>query len=134
MTETEGVLFSDSGYSVLLHRPVPYPDGHGYHHQIDLVAGPFEGAIDATTYVNVVALNRFHDALADLYRNLKGDVQLAGYENFTLGLRGNGLGHITVRVEAVAGPSMDTRLTYTFNIDQTQLAQAIKSLASFGLK
>lgn len=131
MTEISGVLFSDSGYSVLLHRPVPYPDGHGYHHRIDLTAGPFQGTIDATTYVNLAALNRFYDALVDLYRNLNGSAQLAGYENFTLNLRGDGLGHIAVDVEAIAGPCMDTRLTYTFNIDQTQLPPAIASLAGF---
>lgn len=129
MTEINGVLFSDGGYSVVLHRPVPYPDGHGYRHRIDLIAGPFQGTIDATAYVNVAALNRFHDALVDLYQNLKGDAQLTGYENFTLSLKGDGLGHITVHVEAIAGPCMDTRLTYTFNIDQTQLPQAITSLA-----
>jgi hypothetical protein len=131
MTEIDGVLLADNGYSVLLHRPVPYSDGHGYRHRIDLIAGPFQGTIDATTYVNVSALNRFREALVGLYQNLKGDVQLAGYENFTLSLKGDGLGHITVRVEAIAGPCMDTRLTYTFNIDQTQLPQAISSLERF---
>jgi hypothetical protein len=134
MTETNGVLFSEDGYSVLLHRPVPYPDGHGYHHRIDLVAGPFRGTIDATTYVSVAALNRFHDALVDLYRNLKGDAQLAGYDNFSISLKGDGLGHIAVHVVAAAGPCMDTRLTYTFNIDQTHLPLAIASLADFAPK
>lgn len=99
MTDINGVLLSDSGYSVLLHRPVPYPDGHGYHQRIDLIAGPFRGTIDATTYMSVAALNRFHDALVNLHRDLKGDAQLVGYENFTLSLKGDGRGHIAVQVD-----------------------------------
>lgn len=126
-TDSDGVLLSDGDYSVFLHRPVTYPDA-GYRQLVDLRAEQFHGTIDATTYVNVVALDRFRDALVALYRNLKGVAELTVYENFKLRLIGDGLGHITVRVEAMAGPSMQIRLTYEFNIDQTQLPEAISAL------
>jgi len=47
-------------------------------------------------------------------------------ENLTIDLVGDGLGHITVHVEAIAGDCMYTRLSYTFTVDQIQLAQAIR--------
>jgi hypothetical protein len=128
----DGVLFTDREYSVVLHPPEPYADGHGYHHRVDLVAGPFQGTIDATSYQNVGVLRRFHDELIVLYQDLKGEAHLGGgYENLTIDLVGDGLGHIAVHVEAIAGDCMDTRLSYTFTIDQTQLPSAIASIAKF---
>jgi hypothetical protein len=128
MTECSSVHFGYDDYGLVLHEPEPYPDGHGYHHLVDLFAGPFRGTIDANTYVNVSAICRFRDALIQLHQNLTGEARL-GYENFKLGCVGNGRGHILVQVKAMAGPIMETRLTYEFGLDQTQLPQVIASIA-----
>lgn len=130
--EASWMVFAESGDSVALHRPIPYSGGHGYSHRIDIRAGPFTGTIEATSYETLVALDRFRSELEGLYRSLKGKALLrGGYENFDLSLTGDGLGHIKVDVTAMAGPLMDTRLTYSFFIDQTQLPQAIAALKEF---
>jgi hypothetical protein len=61
MTESSSVRFGYDDNGLVLHEPEPYPDGHGYHHLIDLFAGPFRGTIDADAYVNVSAIVRFRD-------------------------------------------------------------------------
>jgi hypothetical protein len=104
----------------------PYPDGHGFHHQVDLVGGPFEGSIIATSYEGWRALGSFHRELVALYRSLKGEVHLPrSYENLRVSLKGDGLGHMTVQADALAGDCMDTRLSFNFRIDQTQLSDVI---------
>jgi hypothetical protein len=67
-------------------------------------------------------------ALIRLHQNLSGEARLE-YENFSLSFAGDGRGHILVQVKAMAGPIMETRLTYEFGLDQTQLPEAIGSLA-----
>jgi hypothetical protein len=128
MTESSSVRFGYDDYGLVLHKPEPYRDGHGYHHLIDLFAGPFRGTIDANTYVSVSAIGRFRDALIQLHQDLAGEARLE-YENFKLSLVGDGRGHILVQVKAMAGPIMETRLTYEFGLDQTQLPQVIASIA-----
>jgi hypothetical protein len=129
MTESSFVCFAEGDYKVLLHEPELYSDGGGHHVLVELVAGPFRGTIDAQTYVGVAALSRFCDAPVQLYQSLSGEAVLDWYENFSLRLIGDGRGHILVQVKAMAGPTMETRLTYEFGLDQTQLPQAIGSLA-----
>jgi hypothetical protein len=128
MTESRSVHLGQNDYGVVLHDPELYRDGHGYHHLIDLFAGPFRGTIDANTYVNVSAIGRFRDPLIQLYENLTGEARLE-YENFSLSFVGDGRGHTLVQVKAMAGPTMETRLAYEFGLDQTQLPEAIGSLA-----
>jgi hypothetical protein len=129
MTESSCVQFAQGDYKVLLHEPKSYSDWSGYHHLVELVAGPFRGIIDAESYGGIAALTRFHDALVQLYQSLSGEAVLDWYENFSLRLVGDGRGHILVQVKAMAGPSIETRLTYEFGLDQTYLPEAIGSLA-----
>jgi hypothetical protein len=129
MTEADGVLLSNGQSSIFLHPPIQYPNGHGYHHLVELAGGPFRGAIDATSYEHLRSLRRFYDELNALYRDLTGEARLAGgYENLKVSLKGDGRGHIEVRVEAMAGPCMEIRLKYDFSMDQTQLPEAIDAL------
>ncbi len=87
MIETECMLFAAAGYRVLIYNPGTSPDGR-FHHQIDLVAGPFQGTMDAVSYVDISALTRFRDSLVLLYRDLKGEAVLGEYDNFELRLAG----------------------------------------------
>lgn len=45
-----------------------------------------------------------------------------------MSLQGDGIGHITVKVEAIAGPAMEVRLSFSFVMDQTQLPPVIAAL------
>jgi hypothetical protein len=132
--EVEGVLLTDGRSRVFLHRPEPYADGHGYHHRVDLVGGPFAGTIDASSYEGPRALLFFHKELVALCERLKGEAHLPNsYENLRLSLRGDGLGHIAVQVEAHAvvqteGTVSECLLSFGFAIDQTQLATVIATV------
>jgi len=124
--ESDGVLLTDGRSRVFLHPPTPYRDGHGFHHQVDLVGGPFEGSIIATSYEGSRTLGSFHRELVALYRSLKGEAHLPrSYENLRVSLKGDGLGHMTVQADALAGDCMETRLSFNFRIDQTQLLDVI---------
>ena len=115
--EVDGVLFSDGGNRVLLHSPQFYADGFGYHHRVDLVAGPFCGSIEASSYAPLAGIRSFRDQLAALYGDLKGEAHLPGaYENLSLSLRGDGLGHISVQVQADAGDALEIQLSFWFHI------------------
>ena len=125
-SEVGGVLLTDGRYSILLHPPVSYPDGHGFHQQVDLVGGPFRGSINASSYEGPLTLRSFHEQLVALYDGLAGKAQLPDtYENLKVSLTGDGLGHIGVHVDAIAGDTMDTRLSFRFQIDQTYLPRIV---------
>jgi hypothetical protein len=132
MTEvSDGILLTDGRSRIFLHPPQLYPGRHGLHHRVDLVGGPFQGSIIASSYEGGRAFCSFHQELLALYDTLSGEAHLPrSYENLRISLRGDGLGHVTVEVEAdaVAGDFMDTRLTFNFRIDQTQLPAVIAAI------
>jgi hypothetical protein len=133
--DVDGVLLTDGQSRIFLHPPEPYPDGHGYHHQVELVGGPFRGTIDASSYQGPGALRSFHQQLVALYQSLRGEAQLPqSYENLKVLLKGDGLGHISVLVTALAGDCMDVRLTLAFRVDQTRLPPIIAAVERFFLK
>jgi hypothetical protein len=127
--EVDGVLLTDGEYRVFLHPPEPYAGGHGYHHRVDLVGGPFRGSIDASCYEPPTALRSFHRQLLALYQSLQGEARLPhSYENLKLVLKGDGLGHVNVQVAAVAGDLRDIHLSFAFRIDQTEVAPIIAAI------
>jgi hypothetical protein len=67
--EVDGVLLTDGHSCIFFHPAVPYSDGHGHHHQVDLIAGPFRGSIDASSYESG-GLRAFHQQLVALYQSL----------------------------------------------------------------
>jgi len=123
MTKAEGVLIADGRSSIFLHPPIAASDRHRYHHLVELVAGPFQGTIDAECYSN--NLSQFQNELIGLYRSLKGMAPLDTYENLALSLEGDGMGHVQVRVDARPRDIMKIRLSFEFDIDQTQLRDII---------
>jgi len=135
MTENiEGVLFTDGRDRVLFHPPKPYSDGHGFHHLIDIVSGPFQGTVETSSYEGVTALASFRDDLAVLYEKLKGEAHLPrSYENAMLSVRGDGLGHLVVAGEVRAGYVMQSRLQFEFSIDQTHLPEIMRAIDRFFL-
>jgi|SRR5580658_5015862 hypothetical protein len=135
MTEDiEGVLFTDGRDRVFLHPPKSYPDGHGFHHLIDIVSGPFQGTVETSSYEKLTAFVRFREELAVLYEKLKGEAHLPhSYENAKLSVRGDGLGHLVVEGEVAAGYMMQSRLRFEFSIDQTHLPQIMRAIDRFFL-
>src|SRR4051812_41751298 len=106
-SEAEGLLLTDGGHSVFLHPPVRYADGYGFSQRVDLVAGPFRGSIDVSSYQGPRALGSFHEQLLALYKSLAGEAKLPDtYDSLKIALTGDGLGHVTVRVDAIAGAVM----------------------------
>ena len=132
--EVDGVMLTDGRNRIFLRPPEPYP-GDGFHHQVDLVGGPFQGAIDASSYEGPKALQPFHRQLVALYQSLKGQAELPdSYDNLKVSLSGDGLGHVTVRADAITGDYMDTRLSFTFRLDQTQLPPVIAAVERLFLR
>ena len=130
----DSVLLTDVRSRVLLHPPEACADGHGFLHHVDLVGGPFHGTIDASSYVGPRALVVFHQELVALYESLKGEAHLPNtYENLRMSLKGDGLGHIVVQVEAHAVAQVEATvseclLNFGFAIDQTQLPTVIATV------
>jgi hypothetical protein len=68
----------------------------------------------------------FHRELVSLYQSLSGEAHLPrSYDNLKVSLKGDGLGHVTVQVDALADDCMDTRLSFNFRVDQTQLLDIV---------
>jgi hypothetical protein len=129
-SDLHGVLFSacEGTDSVFLHRPISYPDGHGYHQYVDLVAGPFRGRIRATSYESG-ALRAFGNQLLVLHANLRGIARLPfTYDTLKMTLEGDGLGHLHVEVLASGGGLLESLLKFSFRMDQTQLPSIIASI------
>jgi hypothetical protein len=132
--EARGVLFTDGKDSVLFHPPETYSDGHGFRHQVDIISGPFRGAIIASSYAGLEALAEFRLQLQGLYESLKGEAKLPGsYENIRMSVKGDGLGHIEVSGEVAAEMFMAVRLSFRFDLDQTYLPRIIESLEKYFL-
>jgi hypothetical protein len=107
-----------------LHRPEHLNDY--FEHRIDITAGPFRGAFNGVAYRNGYA--HFLDGLRTLYEELSDEVSLDGYENFTLSMLGDGLGHITVSVSATAEFERPIILSFRIYLDQTQLPGIIAAI------
>ena len=123
------MLFTDGKDKVFFHPPETYSDGHGFHHLIEIVSGPFRGVVKASSYDGLAALKPFRQELAALYESLKGEAHLPrSYDNAWLSVKGDGFGHLKVKGEVRAGNMMQSRLTFEFSIDQTHLPEIIKAL------
>ena len=128
--KADGALLTDGRSRAFFHPPRPWGgEDDGYDQQVDLVAGPFRGTIKASAYAN--GLPSFHRQLTELNQTLKGEAELSAYENFKLSLKGDGLGHIEVKVEATVYDSTIVQLSFNFDIDQTQLPAVITAIERF---
>ena len=144
MTEdANGVLITDGQNRIFLHPPEPYPDGHGFSQQVELVAGPFRGAIETSSYDGPIALQLFHERLIELCQTLRGEARLPDtYDTIKIVLRGDGLGHVLVRADVCTSlfigqadvttrSAGEARLSFSFSIDQTLLPKIIADVERF---
>jgi hypothetical protein len=130
--ELEAVVMADERCRVVLHPPKAISE-HGLGHQVDFTAGPFEGAILAEAYIN--PWPHFHEQLVRLYETLSGEASLnPAYENFSLTMSGDGRGHVTVDVLAIADHVRPIQLRFQLYLDQTQLPGIIKAVKELFLE
>jgi len=95
-------------------------------------ADGIEGSVIAVSYANVTTWAKFRDALRALYENLSGKVELGPvFDKLRLSFRGDGMGHFEVDVEIRDGDILDTRLSFRFSVDQTQLPAVIRAITGF---
>ncbi len=131
-SETDYLFLSDGRYKIALHAPCGYADGHGFSQVVDVRADGIEGSVIAVSYANVTTWARFRDALQGLYGNLSGKVDLGPvFDKLRLSLKGDGMGHFEVAVEIRDGDILDTRLSFRFSVDQTQLPAVIRAITGF---
>jgi hypothetical protein len=118
------VVIRDERCQLILHRPERLNDY--FEHRIDVTAGPFRGAFNGVAYMD--GWGHFIDGLRTLYEELTDEVSLDGYENFTLSMRGDGLGHITVSVSATVEFERPIVLSFRMYLDQTQLPEIVAAI------
>lgn len=95
--------------------------------EICVRAGRFRGKVSATILAG--ELDGFLQELKSLYQTLNSNAEFTTLEEqLTLNLIGNGKGHIELRGETVDQPGIGNRLSFTLQLDQSQLATSIREL------
>ena len=130
MDAVQGILFTDGLDRIFLHPPEVYSDGHGFHHDVEIVSGPFAGRFKASSYEDKAAFfRRLRRDLISLYEALSGEASLgSSYENLKLSLKGDGRGNFAVEGVVAGGDMLEARLHLRFSMDQTQLPAIISSI------
>jgi hypothetical protein len=126
MDESDRVVIGDERCRIVLHRPenvvlerIGTTVIEQFEHRIDVVAGAFRGTLNGVVYAS--GWRHFRDQLVALYESLSGNASLGGYENLKLDMKGDGLGHIAVSVEATDDHVRPIQLSFSIFLDQTQL-------------
>lgn len=130
--EKNCLFLSEGSSEISLHAPRGYADGHGFSQVVDVRADGIQGSVIAVSYANVATWVKFRDALLGLYESLSGKVDLGPvFDKLRLSLTGDGMGHFAVDVEIRDGDILDTRLSFRFSVDQTQLPAVIRAITGF---
>jgi len=106
-----------------------YWDGNWIFAEVRVRAGGFRGAYRAQLRTDEFA--RFRAGLSSLYERLTGEATFDSTEEWLrLQLVGDGNGHVSVSGEAVDTPGTGNRLTFEFDVDQTDLPRILAGLDS----
>jgi hypothetical protein len=124
--DTEGVVLGDGRCRVVLHAADRIACDGFFEHRVDIVAGPFHGALTAVAYAN--DHRDFREQVIELHRTLSGAARRGGYENLEMTFIGDGLGHIEVEIAAIAEHVPPIRLSFGMLLDQTQLPGIIAAI------
>ncbi len=99
-------------------------DGPYFEVDFNVFAGGFEGV--TSDYLSLGALTLFGTQLEALYKTLQGEAFLGTLErNFSVELRGDGLGHVTVQFDVMDNTAC---LKFAAEIDQTFLPELINQV------
>lgn len=131
---TELVIGDENGQHVAvraLSRNHPglfdYWDGNWIACEIQIAAGGFRGTFPAD--LRSEEFLAFLEDVEDLKRTLDTAASFSTMEGqIAFSLAGDGKGHVRVHGEAGDAPGSDNRLHFSFEIDQTYLAQISRSL------
>jgi hypothetical protein len=106
-----------------------YSSEDWFEYNVKVNAGSFVTSINA--FMQTRDFVAFRTQLIRLNKTLKGEaILLPREEQFTLKLKGNGMGKIEVSGEAFEVPSYGNCLKFEFDLDQTYLSECIDSLDS----
>jgi hypothetical protein len=106
-----------------------YSSEDWFEYSVKVNAGSFVASINA--FMQTSDFVAFRTQLIRLNKTLKGEaILLPREEQFTLKLKGNGMGQIEVSGEAFEVASYGNFLKFEFGLDQTYLAECIDSLDS----
>ena len=104
-----------------------YHDDNWLPVTVSLAVGAFQGSFEAS--FQAVELLELHESLSELYEALSGKVEFRTLEEqLRLEFVGNGRGSIEVRGEALDQPGIGNRLSFTLQLDQSQLGQSVQAL------
>jgi hypothetical protein len=104
-----------------------YWDGNWLNTEIELAAGAFRGRYFACLRVD--ELIRFRDQLTVLYDTLDGHAEFQSIESWlAIRVKGDGLGHFVVDVEARDDAGTGNRLNFSLSFDQTRIPEIIDRL------
>lgn len=95
--------------------------------QVELSSGGFRASFQI--WLKVSDLVRFREHLTRLYDQLVGSVEFSTPEDqLRLRLVGDGRGHLVLNGTALDRPASSNRLDFRFEIDQTDLHEALVAL------
>jgi len=104
-----------------------YYDDNWLAVEIRVQAGGFRGKVSATIITH--ELTNFLSELGPLHQTLSGTAEFATMEEqLSLGLVGDGQGHIELRGNVADQPGIGNRLDFTLHFDQSQLGASISEL------
>jgi len=124
-SERERLQIEVVGYE---RQPVgEYYDDNWLNMKISVSVGGFRGEADATFLT--AEFVSFLSQLRPLYESLRGGAEFRTMEEqLRLRLDGDGLGHIELKGELLDRAGIGNRLTFTLQVDQTQLGKTILEL------
>lgn len=104
-----------------------YWDGNWVYADVEVRAGSFRGKYEALLRTDEFA--RFRTELGPLYENLTGTASFESMEEWLkLRLTGDGKGHIEVACEAKDAPGIGNLLSFSLEIDQTDLPRNLSEI------
>jgi hypothetical protein len=123
----EEILFGNKGGDYVAIRPVQYGREDWVAAEVRIACGGWSGSLK-TSFMKG-ELGSLAEQLGTLQEDLSAAVEFEPLESYIkLRFSGDGKGHIHVQGEAYSKFSIDTQLSFAFDIDQTYLRSIVNSL------
>ena len=127
MLKTKEILIGNRGSDYVAIRPSRYDREDWLASEVEIKCGGWSGSLKASFMKG--ELGRLADELRLLEQCLSGAAEFKPLESYIqLGFSGDGKGHIHVRGKAYSSLSLETQLSFAFEIDQTYLKSIIDAL------
>jgi hypothetical protein len=127
MLTHEEILIGNEGSDYVAIRPVQYGREDWLAAEVRIACGGWSGRLK-TSFMKG-ELKRFAERLTVLQDDLSAVTEFEPLESYIkLHFAGDGKGHIHVKGEAYSEVSVNTQLSFAFDIDQTYLKNIVDSL------